>query len=146
MASLTENLTYTVSISHSFSCGDVYDEDKNTKEDYHDFKFMEFKIKFMNLKGEVLVHMNICAITTDCFKDLKKMREHLYTQNNIVYFDLLNGHFIMSTTPTKIKFSGSHCNCDAPWSFQSSYDINSETEKMLDYMITEMSKIEKLNH
>ncbi len=130
--------TYTVTITHTN--GSEYEEECSDEESSECIDF-EFKIKFIDLNDVPMLTVNFTVNNSECIKDIKTMREDLYEKNHSVQFDGLNGNFCMSVTKTGISFSGSKAGGDAPWSFRTgSYPLNSEIEKMLDYMIIVMSK------
>jgi hypothetical protein len=127
--------TYTIEITHTN--GSEYEEDCGEETS----KCIDFKIQLRYSKTILLMSVNFTANSSECLEDIKTMRQDLYKQNHSVQFDGLNGDFCMSVTKKNISFSGSKDGGDAPWSFHSGgYSLNSEVEKMLDYMITALSK------
>ncbi len=133
--SALEEPTYTVTITHTNDS--EYEEECGEETS----TCIDFKIKFFHLSGVPIMTVNFTAIPSECLDAIKTMRQDLYKKNHSVQFDGLNGDFAMYVTKTGISFSGSKAGGDAPWSFRTGgYRLNSEVEKMLDYMITVMNK------
>jgi hypothetical protein len=96
---------------------------------------LDFEVEFKDTDGDEIGVLRLNGVDESFLANLTEMRENLYKSENNIVFDGLNGMLTMSTTKKYIKFYGEKMSGDCSWTMSASYRINSEIERMLDYMI-----------
>jgi hypothetical protein len=130
MSTVNKTSDYKLSISHN---------ELNT--------YVNFKIKIENADGSLssfhLYDINYCELP-----EFKKMRENLYVNDSKITFEYYEDSPIIEISTNKInftiRFKFKRTSSIMYVSSYFNYAINSEIEKMLDYIIDVMSKANKL--
>jgi hypothetical protein len=104
-------------------------------EELEERKLVNFNIQFNN--SGIICELDLNSIQVDDLPKLRSLRDNLYLKHTYVNFKGDNGAYMyISTHSHYITFF-----MKETWSFKCSFPINAQIEKLLDYMINELSKV-----
>ncbi len=128
---------YKINITHKLDIEEEWDhnDELNIKENYILTKIFDFDIKF--IKNNIQVsHFTIDGIEVSKLLKFKKLKDNLFNDNDYcITLDSLNGFCCMKKKNNMLAISICKGGGEICSKFESSFIINDEIIKMLDYII-----------